>query len=113
MNAILNNQEIPLEIMNTPQSQTVGMMGRDSLDGGMLFPFDSVGERSFWMKDCNIPLDILFIVGNKINSISRDCQPCVTDECEHHTGIANSVLELPGGYCDNNGVGVGGVLSFQ
>jgi uncharacterized membrane protein (UPF0127 family) len=88
-------------------------MGRDSLDGGMLFPFDSVGERSFWMKDCNIPLDILFIVGDKVNNVSRDCQPCTTDECEHHTGIADSVLELPGGYCDDNGVGVGDVLSFQ
>ncbi len=45
MNAILNNQEIPLEIMDTPQSRSVGMMGRDSLDGGMLFPFDSVGGK--------------------------------------------------------------------
>ena len=113
MNAILNNQEIPLEIMNTPQSQAVGMMGRHNLSGGMLFPFDSVGERSFWMKDCIIPLDILFMIDSRVSNISRDCQPCVGNECEHHRGIADSVLELPGGYCDNNGVGVGDVLSFQ
>ena len=112
MNAILNNQEIPLEIMDTPQSKSIGMMGKDNLDGGMLFPFDSVGERSFWMKDCVIPLDIIFIVNNKINDISKNCQPCETNECEHYGGVADSVLELPAGYCDNNSVGVGDEISF-
>ena len=72
MNAIINNQQIPLEIMSTPNAKATGMMGRDQLDGGMLFPFEEVGERSFWMKDCNIPLDILFISGNKINSIKKE-----------------------------------------
>jgi|TARA_R110000796_G_scaffold210619_1_gene326803 uncharacterized protein len=112
MNAILNNQEIPLEIMDTPQSKSVGMMGRNNLEGGMLFPFDSIGERSFWMKNCNISLDILFIVNGKINNISKDCQPCVTQECNHYSGIADSVLELPGGYCEKNNVVVGDELSL-
>jgi len=112
MNAIINNQHIPLEIMYTPQAKSVGMMGRDNLEGGMLFPFDSVGERSFWMKNCIIPLDILFIVNGKINNISKDCQPCVNQECNHYRGIADSVLELPGGYCDKNNVGVGDRLTF-
>lgn len=112
MNAILNNQEIPLEIMGTPQSKSVGMMGRDGLDGGMLFPFDSIGERSFWMKNCIIPLDILFIVNGKINNIAKDCQPCVSQDCNHYRGIADSVLELPGGYCDKHGVVVGDELSL-
>jgi uncharacterized membrane protein (UPF0127 family) len=112
MNAILNNQPIPLEIMTTPQAKATGMMGRDNLDGGMLFPFDSVGERSFWMKDCVIPLDIIFIVGDKINQISKDCQPCNGNDCERYSGIADSVLELPGGYCDNNTIGIGDELSF-
>ena len=88
MNAILNNQEIPLEIMDTPQSRSLGMM------------------------NCNISLDILFIVNGKINNISKDCQPCVTQECNHYSGIADSVLELPGGYCEKNNVVVGDELSL-
>ena len=112
MNAILNNQQIPLEIMTTPQAKSIGMMGRDNLEGGMLFPFDSVGDRSFWMKDCIIPLDIIFIVGNKINKISKNCQPCNDNECEHYTGIADSVLEVPGGYCDDNYINVGDNLNL-
>ena len=29
--------------MTTPQAKATGMMGRDNLEGGMLFPFDSEG----------------------------------------------------------------------
>ena len=43
MKAIINNQQIPLEIMVTPNAKSLGMMGRDSLDGGMLFPFKEIG----------------------------------------------------------------------
>jgi hypothetical protein len=113
MNAILNNQQIPLEIMDTPQAKTTGMMGRGNLDGGMLFPFNSIGERSFWMKNCNIPLDILFIVNGKINNIHKDCQPCMGLDCKNYEGIADSVLELPGGYCDKNNILVGDELTLQ
>ena len=56
MKAIINNQEIPLQIMSNPHSRAMGMMGRNKLNGGMLFPFNDVGERSFWMKNCIIPL---------------------------------------------------------
>ena len=65
----IKNQTLPLEIMSTPNSRELGMMGRNSLDGGMLFIFPDVSEKSFWMKNCLIKLDIIFIVGNKITKI--------------------------------------------
>ena len=40
MNVILNNKVVPVEIMDTPNSISTGMMGRNHLDGGMLFIFD-------------------------------------------------------------------------
>jgi|TARA_R110002020_G_scaffold150401_1_gene327063 uncharacterized membrane protein (UPF0127 family) len=113
MNAIINNQHIPLEIMTTPQAKSTGMMGRDSLDGGMLFPFNEIGEKSFWMKDCNIPLDIVFISGNKITDISENCQPCEEINCPSYRGIGDSVLELPGGFCNKNNVSSGDRINFD
>ena len=47
MNVILDNKELPLEIMSTPSAISTGMMGREYLDGGMLFLFPEVSERSF------------------------------------------------------------------
>ena len=49
MNAIINNQHIPLEIMTTPQARSTGMMGRDNLEGGMLFPFNEMGVIFLWI----------------------------------------------------------------
>ena len=62
----LNGEILKAEVMDTPSKRSIGMMGRKELDGAMVFPFGNVGERSFWMKDCLIPLDILFISGSKI-----------------------------------------------
>lgn len=94
MKLTINNKEVPVEIMDTPEKISRGMMGRDHLEGGMLFMFDNAGERSFWMKNCLIPLDIIFIVGNKITKVYKNCQPCVEDPCKSYTGFADKVLEL-------------------
>ena len=97
MNVILNNKEIPVEIMDTPNSISTGMMGRDNLDGGMLFLFDDIAERSFWMKDCLIPLDIIFMVRGQVSAVYENCPPCTVEPCEHYVGLADKVLELNGG----------------
>jgi len=97
MKITLNNKEIPVEIMDTPNSVASGMMGRDNLEGGMLFIFEDISERSFWMKNCLIPLDIIFIAGDKVTDVHENCPPCVSDPCEHYWGIGDKVLELPGG----------------
>lgn len=95
MNVIIDNKEIPLEIMSTPLSISNGMMGREYLDGGMLFLFDDIAERSFWMRDCLIPLDIIFIIDNKVTKVHRDCPPCNEDKCKSYFGISDKVLEVP------------------
>lgn len=52
-----------LELMITQKSRTDGMMNRSeiSLDGGMLFVFTDSQSRSFWMKNCIIPLDLIYL----------------------------------------------------
>jgi len=113
MNAIINNQQIPIEIMDTPQSKSVGMMGRDSMQKGMLFPFGQVGEQSFHMKNCLIPLDIIFITGNKITDIAENCPPCMDNNCESYSSTGDKVLELPGGFCDKNTIVRGNEVAFD
>ena len=109
MNVIIDNKEIPLEIMSTPNAISTGMMGRDSIDGGMLFIFPEIEERSFWMKDCLIPLDIIFIVNNKVTKVHLDCPPCNENKCKSYYGIGDKVLEFPSGEYD---VEEGNILEF-
>ena len=76
--------ELGVEIADTPEEHTQGLMNRESLaDGeGMLFVFDSDSQRSFWMKNTLIPLDMIFVNSSlDIVSISEDSQPCVSDPC--------------------------------
>ena len=54
---------VPVEVAETEESRAQGLMNRDSLahDAGMLFIFDNMYERGFWMKNTRIPLSIAFI----------------------------------------------------
>ncbi len=54
---------IAIEIADTPETQMKGLMGRSALDdsSGMLFVFERIEPRKFWMKNTPIPLDIIFI----------------------------------------------------
>ena len=110
--ATINGQLVPLEIMTSPEEQMRGMMGRDDLDGGMLFPYGEAEPRSFHMKNCLIPLDIVFIVEGEIYNIKPNCPPCSEEQCPQYTGLADNVLELPGGYCQQNNINVGDYIKF-
>ena len=103
MNITLGEIEIPVEVCATPEKIKKGLQGRDSLDGGMLFFLDG-NHHSFWMKDCNFPIDILFILDNKVNEIYPNCQPCSEEPCERFEGRCDYVLELNSGFCEKNNI---------
>ena len=86
-----------------------GLSHREHLleNEGMLFNFNDPGDRTFHMRDCLIPLDILFIKNGKVNKIYHECQPCEIDECDKYVGEADSVVELLGGTCKKNNISEG------
>ena len=86
----------PIEMMKTPEELQNGMMGRKELNGAMCFKLKK-GYHTFWMKDCLINLDLIFVVDNKIKKIFHNCQPCQSNDCEKYQGLAEYVLEFPGG----------------
>jgi uncharacterized membrane protein (UPF0127 family) len=99
MNVRINQQTFPVERLSSDEDKLLGMGGRDSLDGCMLFDM-GFGYHSFWMKDCKIPLDIVFLNKNKISRIHNNCEPC--DICDKkYTGLGDKVLEFPGGTAQN------------
>tara|TARA_R110002167_G_scaffold323177_2_gene529094 strand:- start:1628 stop:1972 length:345 start_codon:yes stop_codon:yes gene_type:complete len=111
MEVNLNNT--PIEWMDTPNKRMLGMMGRDYLDGAMVFPFEEVSERSFWMKNCKVPLDMVFVIDNEIKDTFKNVQPCKEDgECEHQRGLADTVIEFNGGYLDDNNIEVGQLINL-
>lgn len=103
-NVKLKDKVLTSKVCVTPQQIEEGMMGKTFSDfQSMVFLMNKL-SHSFWMKDCVIPLDILFIKNNVVNKIHRDCPPCSGEDCESYTGIGNIILELPGGYCKENSI---------
>lgn len=84
---------------------------------GMIFIFPDKQERTFWMKDMNYPLDVVWIADNKIVKISRNVPaPEEGEEPEYmHSRPfeVDMVLEMPHGYVDYYGLATGHIIEFQ
>ncbi len=88
-----------VELAVTSEEQAQGLMHRRKLaaDAGMLFPFAPEREAAFWMKDTNIPLDILFVAGDgRIVNIAERTVP-LSLTALYSEGPVRAVLELNGG----------------
>ena len=106
MVVLINGKKFQAEYLTKPEEIQKGMMGRDSLDGCMVFKM-KVGYHSFWMKNCLIPLDIIFVLNNRINRIHSNCP--VEDShrmtLPRYTGIGDHVIEFPAGTTEGWKVG--------
>jgi len=97
---------VAVELATTPEARQFGLMYRERLDpgAGMLFIFPHVAPQSFWMHNTKIPLDILFIDdAGKIVRLHARTTPFSEDSLPSDAPV-RFVLELPGGYCEDNGV---------
>ncbi|MQX36267.1 DUF192 domain-containing protein [Roseospira navarrensis] len=90
-----------VEIARTRAQRARGLMYRREMaaDHGMLFDFDGVRPRAFWMKNTYIPLDILFLEADgRIWSIASDTTPLSEDNIVAD-GPIRAALELKAGTC--------------
>ncbi len=114
-----DGKQVRVELMTRPEDMMRGMMFRDSLapDRGMLFVHTQPGNYQYWMYQCKIPLDIIWMDPNhRIVEISANTPPCKTkaSECPQYGGHfqAQYVLELAGGMAAKYGLGPGDRLRF-
>jgi len=107
--------KLKIEVVQTPDKIQNGMMGKTfgPTYKGMLFVMGKDEPHYFWMKNCIIPLDIIFLKNNKITKIHKNCKPCESDDCPHYPGVGNFVLELDGGMSDSLDLREGEELSFS
>lgn len=100
-------------IADTPEKQQRGLSATESLsaDKGMLFAYDSVAERCFWMKDMRYGLDIIWLdEAKKAIAIEQSITPQTYPQTFCHD--ARYVLELKAGEVAKNGLQVGEYISF-
>jgi uncharacterized membrane protein (UPF0127 family) len=71
---------LEIEVADTPEARTQGLMGRTNLaeNAGMLFDFNGTTDASFYMKDTTIPLSIAFIDSSGKVLAIKDMNPLDT-----------------------------------
>jgi hypothetical protein len=114
-----SGKQVHAESMLTEADMRRGMMFRDSIapDRGMLFFHTVSGKYKYWMYQCRIPLDIIWMDRDRrIVEISADTPPCKTDakDCPNYGGSqeAQFVLELAGGMAAKYGLKTGDTIRF-
>jgi uncharacterized protein len=109
--AKLGSQTFELEVAKTHSQQALGLMYRTFLPSnrGMLFPFAPPQPVQFWMKNCRLSLDMIFLHKGKVIAISANTPPCTTDPCPVYgpNEPTDSVIELRGNQAATVGLKVG------
>lgn len=97
-----------LEVAETSEQQRLGLMYRETLadDRGMLFEFEPARPVSFWMKNCRMNLDMIFIKDGVVQSIAKDVPPCESEPCPTYgtPKEIDQVIEIRGGLSDEIGI---------
>ncbi len=103
-----------IEIAESEYETQTGLMYRESMEDlqSMLFIFSDVAMHSFYMKNTEFALDIIFIDENqKIASIQKNAQPL--DERGLSSKVpVKYVLEINSGLSNNLNIAVGDSISF-
>ncbi len=110
---------VHVELAKTEAERSFGLMERTRLPEGrgMLFIHDAPGNYGYWMYDCKIGLDIVWMdQGHRIVEMSPKTPPCKgkSPTCPSYGGKETSVyvLELPVGDISRHGLKVGQVVNF-
>jgi len=109
----IGSKNFTLEVADTDPAREHGLMKRDAMpaDHGMIFVFDADAERSFWMKNTRIPLDIIYVnSAGRVVSIAA-MQPYDWSAVPSK-GPAKYAIELNQGVAAQTGVRPGDVLTI-
>lgn len=112
---IVSGREVKVIVADSESERKKGLSVKNSLseNEGMLFIFDKKDTTpSFWMKDMNFAIDIIWINDGKIAQIDKNAQPPPSSAKDSDLTIykpkepIDFVLEVNAGFSDKNNVEV-------
>jgi len=119
---LINDQELNVEVVNTPDSLSLGLGMREEIGSdGMLFAFDRPDQRYFWMKGMLIDLDMIWISKGVVVGITENIpaptakqQTNLLDLPRYYSpGPVDMVLEVPAGFSRQKGIFTGDTLRVK
>jgi uncharacterized membrane protein (UPF0127 family) len=113
----IGSQKFTVEIADTPEKQVTGLMYRESIPGdfGMLFIYGNEDYRGFWMKNCLVSLDLIYLDRHKqVIDLHLNVPPCKKAPCKTYRSEqpAQYVLELRGNRAKELNLKLGDTVFF-
>lgn len=111
----LGSQEVVAEVARRPVEIATGMMFRESLaEGhGMLFVFPNADRRSFWMRNCRVPLSAAYIDPEGVILEVVDLEPMDERPVPSQSDRVQYVLEVPRNWFQKHGLGPGTLVRTE
>ena len=109
---------LQVEIADTDEKRARGYMFRERISDteGMIFLMGELGLHPFWMKNCKVGLDILWLDESwKVVHIERKVPPCLKDPCPGYVPMQASlyVLEIQEGLSGREGMKLGDRIIYR
>jgi len=106
----INGVKIIVEIADTETTRAQGLSNRLSLteNAGLLFIFNRADYYSFWMKEMNFPIDIIWLDDNwRIVDITANASPQDFPQTYQPRAPARYVLEVNAGFIVTHDIVIG------
>lgn len=113
--AEIADKKIFVDIVDTDAERVRGLSGRAILaeNAGMLFIFEREDTYSFWMKDMNFPIDILWIDKDfVVQDITKNAEPRSFPTIFKPRIPVQYVLEVNAGFSEENKIEIGKKISI-
>jgi len=114
MNKAFIKTFLNIELADTQEQRRKGFQDRENLNDyeAKLFAFPSPSKQSMWMKNTQVPLDIIFLSENgEVLNIEQG-EPENTDHIFSDGDNCTHVLELKQGQAEELGIETGDNLDF-
>jgi hypothetical protein len=104
-----------VEVVQTEELRSRGLMYRRELAdaAGMLFVFEGESNRSFWMRNTCLPLDMMFIAADGFIVSVLENVPTMNELPRDSGCAAKYVLEVNAGFARKYGVRAGQSVSIE
>lgn len=107
--------KVNVELADSEEERKLGLSFKKYLGDydGMLFAFPSETSTPFWMKDMQIPIDMIFFDAQGFIVDMKEAQaPCTSTYCPSISAAKSYlyVLEVNSGFIETNEINIGGSI---
>ncbi|MCL1972255.1 MAG: DUF192 domain-containing protein [Endomicrobia bacterium] len=120
LNVTLADNDLKLVVANSPKAKAEGLSYKKEIpEDGMIFFFPELETLSFWMKDMNFPIDMIWIAEDRVVGIEKNVpapEPGtkITDLKTYSPNEkADIVVEVEAGASDKLNIVPGSILQIK